>query len=131
MARVITDGVPVENAYEPPERPQTKQSPVIGEAFVQALSNAIIAGFRNMPPPVVHVEPSIVRPEVKINSPVYVTAPEVKVPPMTVNVPEGKVPVVNIEPATVTLQTNRPSKWHFTFHRDEFGRMTSADVEAK
>jgi hypothetical protein len=38
-----------------------------------------------MPAPVVNIPP-----EVKINSPVYVTAPEVNVPPTTVNVPDAK-----------------------------------------
>lgn len=101
----------------------------MGEAFALALSNAIVNGFRtaiaSMPAPVVNIP----KPEVKINSPVYVTAPEVKVPPTTVNVPDGKAPIVNIEPAKVTLQTNRPKKWKFTFNRDEFGRITTAEAE--
>lgn len=130
--RVITDGKPIPSGYAPPEAPKPKAVPQQGgmdAAFATALSNAIINGFRtaiaSLPAPVVNVP----KPEVKINSPVYVTAPEVKVPPTTVNVPDGKAPIVNIEPANVTLQTNRPNKWKFTFNRDEFGRITTAEAE--
>jgi hypothetical protein len=135
MPRVITDGTPVEGGYEPPPPPVRRGGELsLGEGFVAALSQAILAGFRNMPAPVINVEAPVMnvpKPEVKINSPVYVTAPEVKVPAATVNVPEGKAPVVNIEPAAVTLQTNRPDKWKFTIERDEYGRMTTIYAEAK
>jgi hypothetical protein len=101
----------------------------LGEAFATALSNAIINGFRtaiaSMPAPVVNVP----KPEVKINSPVYVTSPDVRVPPTTVNVPDAKAPIINIEPPSVTLQTNRPSKWKFTHSRDEYGRITTTIAE--
>ena len=130
MPRVITDGTPIEGGYEPPPPPPRRGE--LGEGFVQALSQAILLGFRSLPAPVVNVEAPVVnvpKPEVKVNSPVYVTAPEVKVPAMTVNVPEGKAPVVNIEPASVTLKTERPSKWKFTFNRDEFGRLITAECE--
>lgn len=131
--RVITDGKPIPAGYTPPEapkpKPQQPQQGMAGEAFAQALAGAIVNGFRtaiaSMPAPVVNIP----KPEVKINSPVYVTAPEVKVPPTTVNVPDGKAPIVNIEPASVTLQTNRPSKWKFTHNRDEYGRITTTIAE--
>jgi len=125
--RVITDGKPVESAYQPPPeapKPLPREAP-LGDSFVQALSNAILAGFRNLPAPVVNVP----KPEIKINAPVYVQPPEIKIPASTVNVPEGKTPVVNIEPASVTLQTNRPNKWKFTHNRDEYGRITTTIAE--
>lgn len=139
MPRVILDGTPIKSAYEPPPVPQRRpDQSSLSEAFARTLSEAIIAGFRSaiasLPPPVVNVEAPVVnipKPEVKINSPVYVQPPEIRIPAATVNVPEGKAPIVNIEPPAVTLQTSRPTKWHFTFHRDEYGRMTSADVEAR
>jgi hypothetical protein len=138
MPKILHDGIPVKQAYEPPPSQVSKQAPAFGSDFIRALSEAISAGFRTamaeMPAPVVNVEAPVVnvpKPEVKINSPVYVQTPEVRVPATTVNVPDGKTPVVNIEPATVTLQTNRPNKWHFDIHRDELGRMTTIDVEAR
>ena len=137
MPLVIKDGTPEEQAYQPPPQtlePKRTEAPAPGEDFARVLSNAIVTGFKDAvgqwTGPVINVP----KPEVKINSPVYVTAPDVKIPATTVNVPEGKAPVVNIEPATVTLQTNRPNKWKFTFERDEFGRMTTAwceDVSVK
>ena len=132
MPRVLANGKPVEGAYEPP--PPPSRGGELGEGFVQALSQAILIGFQSMPAPVINVEAPVMnvpKPEVKINSPVYVNPPDVKVPATTVNVPEGKAPVVNIEPAAVTLQTNRPSKWHFTINRNEYGQMTSIEAEAK
>lgn len=132
MPRVLANGKPVEGAYEPPPPPSRRGE--LGEGFTQALAQAIMAGLQSMPPPVINVEAPVMnvpKPEVKINSPVYVNPPDVKVPATTVNVPEGKAPVVNIEPAAVTLQTNRPNKWKFTIHRDELGRMTTIDAEAK
>ena len=131
MSRVILDGTPIKPAYEPPPRaPQQREAP-LNTAFVQALSNAIAVSFReaiaSLPAPVVNVP----KPEVKINSPVYVTTPEIKVPATTVNVPDGKAPVVNVEPPAVTLQTNRPTKWTFTVHRDSYDRITTIDAEAK
>jgi hypothetical protein len=128
--RVITDGKPIKSAYQPPpEAPRVQQSAPLGEAFAQTLSSAIISGLRaaiaQMPAPVINVP----KPEVKVNAPVYVQPPEIRIPASTVNVPEGKTPIVNIEPATVTLQTNRPSKWKFTFNRDEYGRITTAECE--
>ena len=131
MPRVITDGTLVESAYEPPPVPQRETSSSGNEAFAQALSQAILASFRNavasMPPPVINVP----KPEVKINAPVYVQPPDIKIPATTVNVPEGKAPVVNIEPANVTLKTERPNKWKFTFERNELGQITVAYAEAK
>ena len=132
MPRVLANGIPVERGYEPP--PPPRRGGELGEGFTQALAQAILTGLRNMPPPVINVEAPVMnvpKPEVKINSPVYVTAPDVRVPATTVNVPEGKAPVVNIEPPAVTLQTNRPSKWKFTVHRDELSRITTIDAEAK
>jgi hypothetical protein len=136
MPRVIIDGTPIAPAYEPPPRATQQREGSLNGAFVQALSDAITQGFRNavasMPPPVVNVEAPVVnipKPEIKINSPVYVTVPEVKIPPTTVNVPDGKAPVVNIEPAAVTLKTERPNKWLFDIKRDEFGRMTTIIAE--
>lgn len=132
MPRVLANGIPVEGGYEPP--PPPRRGGELGEGFVHQLSQAILMGLQNMPPPVINVEAPVMnvpKPEVKINSPVYVTAPEVRVPPTTVNVPEGKAPVVNIEPAAVTLQTNRPNKWKFTIHRNELGQMITIDAEAK
>ena len=132
MPRVITDGTPVERNYEPPEAPQPLQRDTShDEAFARALSQAIIAGFRNaiesMPAPVVNVP----KPEVKINSPVYVQPPEIRIPATTVNVPDGKAPVVNIEPASVTLQTNRPNEWEFKIvERNEFGQVVTIRAKA-
>jgi hypothetical protein len=131
--RVHKDTKPRELVYTPPSS-TPKPAPSNNGVDVQALSDAIIAGFRSIPAPVVNVEAPVVnvpKPEVKINSPVYVTAPDVKVPATTVNVPEQKSPVVNIEPAAVTLQTNRPSKWKFIFHRNEYGQIETVDAEAK
>jgi hypothetical protein len=131
--RVHKDAKPKELVYTPPSA-TPRPVPENNGVSVQALSAAIIAGFRSIPAPVVNVEAPVVnvpKPEVKINSPVYVTAPDVKVPATTVHVPEQKSPVVNIEPAAVTLQTNRPDKWKFTIERDEFGRMTTIYAEAK
>jgi hypothetical protein len=128
MPRVLHDGVPVKRNYEPPPLPMPPASP---EAIPPEFAMTIVQGFREaiarLPAPVVNVP----KPEVKINAPVYVTTPEVKVPSTTVNVPEGKAPVVNIEPAAVTLQTNRPSKWTFKFNRNELGQITTVDAEAK
>jgi hypothetical protein len=130
--RVITDGKVIPSGYTPPEAPKPKTAPQqgqLGEAFAQALAGAIVNGFRtaiaSLPAPVVNVP----RPEVRINAPVYVQPPEIKIPASTVNVPDGKAPIVNIEPASVTLQTNRPSKWKFTHNRDEFGRITTTIAE--
>jgi len=52
------------------------------------------------------------------------------VPATTVNVPEGKSPIVNIEPAAVTLQTNRPKEWEFEIFRNEYGQMTKIKARA-
>ena len=127
--RVIKDGKVVEAGYKPPAVPQREAPPTPAAPNSEALISAIITGFRSamlqIPPPVVHAP----QPEVKVNSPVYVQPPEIRIPATTVNVPEGKAPVVNIEPAAVTLQTIRPKKWIFTFHRDEFGRVTTVDAE--
>ena len=127
MARVITDGTPIENPYTPPEAPQQPSREAMGEAFALAIISGFKDAIAQMPAPVVNVP----KPEVKINSPVYVTAPEIKVPPTTVNIPDGKAPVVNIEPAAVTLKTERPDRWKFTFERNEFGQVTVAWAEAK
>lgn len=87
----------------------------------------IIKAITSMPPPVINVP----KPEVKINSPVYVQPTEVKVPPATVNVPESKAPIVNIEPAAVTLQTIRPKEWEFTItKRNDFGQVVTIRAKA-
>jgi hypothetical protein len=137
--RVLKDGKPRELTYTPPPPAVSKSAPPSdGGMSSRVLAEAIINGFRaaiaGMPAPVVNVEAPVVnvpKPEVRVNSPVYVQPPEVKVPATTVHVPEQKSPVVNIEPAAVTLQTNRPDKWKFTIERDEFGRMTTIYAEAK
>lgn len=134
MPRVITNGQPIESAYEPPQAP--KRQPELGNTH--ELAQAIIAGFReviaSMPPPVVNVEAPVVnvpKPEVKINSPVYVQPPEVKVPATTVNVPEGKAPVVNFESPDVILQTNRPKEWEFKIvERNDFGQVVTVRAKA-
>ena len=137
MSRVITDGRVIENRYSPPERSQPKSvAPAVSsfnpEQLMAGLSAAIVAGLgkalAQMPVPPAPVI-NIPKPEIKINSPVYVQPPDIKIPATTVNVPDQKAPIVNIEPANVTLQTNRPTKWKFTFHRDEFGRMDTAECE--
>lgn len=96
----------------------------LAAAIVSGMSKAI-SQMPAPPAPVINIP----KPEIKINSPVYVTAPDVKVPATTVNVPDQKAPIVNIEPASVTLQTNRPTKWLFDISRDEFGRMTTITCE--
>jgi hypothetical protein len=79
--RTITDGKVIENGYTPPEVPKAKQDvprETLDKSFVLALSNAIVQGFRSA---VLQMPASTAaKPEIKINSPVYVTAPEVKVP---------------------------------------------------
>ena len=135
--RVHKDAKPKESVYTPPQA-APKIAPENNGVSGKALAEAIVSGFRlaiaGMPAPVVHVEAPVVnvpKPEVRVNSPVYVSPTEVKVPPTTVHVPEQKSPVVNIEPAAVTLQTNRPSKWKFIFHRNEYGQIETVDAEAK
>jgi hypothetical protein len=94
---------------------------------MDALGRVIASAIASMPPPVINVP----KPEVKINSPVYVQPTEVKVPATTVNVPEAKAPIVNIEPAAVTLQTNRPVEWIFTItKRNEFGQAVTIHAKA-
>jgi hypothetical protein len=125
------DGAPsIGRAYMPPDEPSAE--PKNDEAalryvtdLIERLPGMIAAATRA---PVVHVE-APKAPEVKINAPVYVQPPDVKVPPTVVNVPEGKTPIVNIEPAAVTLKIHRPNKWKFDFKRDEYGRMISATCE--
>ena len=125
-----------ENAYTPPPLPPKDSNGVQPNltALAKAMSEAITKAMAAMPAPVVHVDAPVVnvpKPEVKITSPVYVTVPEIKVPATTVNVPDGKAPVVNIEPAAVTLQTNRPKKWKFSVSkRDEYQRIVEWTAEA-
>jgi hypothetical protein len=78
--------------------------------------------------PIVHVETP--KAEVKVSHPpIYVNVPEIKVPQApAINMPEGRAPVVNVEP-TINLTVRRPNKWLFTFYRDEYGRMTTAECE--
>jgi hypothetical protein len=135
MPRVLANGKPIEGAYEPPPPPSRHGGELaVGEGFVTALSQAILTGFRNMPPPVINVEAPVMnvpKPEVKINSPVYVQPPEIKIPASTVNLPDQKAPIVNIEPAAVTLQTNRPNEWEFTvIKRNEYGQVVTIRAKA-
>ena len=129
MPRVLTDGVPIKSAYEPPPKAQVpQQREALSGAFVQSLSNAIMAGVKEA---IASLPAPVIKPEVKINSPVYVTTPDVKIPATTVNVPEGKAPVVNVEPPTVTLQTNRPNEWEFkVIERNEFGQIVVVRAKA-
>jgi hypothetical protein len=131
--RVHKDAKPRELVYTPPSAtPKTSPPPVNDEASLNKLIEAFRTVIASIPAPVVHVEAPVVsvpKPEVKINAPVYVQPPEVRVPATTVNVPEGKTPVVNIEPAAVTLKTERPQKWKFTFQRNEYGQLETAYAE--
>ena len=135
MPRVISadqlDGAKsVERAYEPPEAPKEVKAPDetlrLVASLIQQLPGMIASGSKA---PIIHVE-TPPAPDVKVTSPVYVTAPEVKVPAATVNVPEGRAPVVNVEPPTVHLSVSRPKKWKFTVHRNDFGQITTIDAEA-
>lgn len=127
MPRVITDGRPLESPYTPPEAPQQPPREAMGEAFALAIISGFKDAIAQIPAPVVNVP----KPEVKISSPVYVTAPEIKVPATTVNVPETKAPIVNIEPAAVTLKTERPREWEFkVIERNEFGQMVTIRAKA-
>jgi hypothetical protein len=130
--RVHKDATPKELVYTPPSVTPKTSPPVNNEASLSKFIEAVKAAIASIPAPVVHVEAPVVsvpKPEVKINAPVYVQPPEVRVPATTVNVPEGKTPVVNIEPAAVTLKTERPQKWKFTFERNEYGQLETAYAE--
>jgi hypothetical protein len=135
MPRVISDedfngAAPIKRNYDAPEaaaKPAPKEA--MGEGFVYALSKAIIEGFREMPTPIVHVE-APKAPEVKVNSPVYVSPARIDIPQAPeVVIPEGKQPIVNVEPATVNLSVSRPKAWHFKIKRNDYGQMT--DIYAR
>lgn len=141
MSRAISqdkvNGAKKVESYKPPEAPKKldPNDPALKEIsnLLKNLPFLISAAIKepviNIPAPVVHVD-AAKAPDVKVNSPVYMQPPEIKIPATTVNVPENKAPIVNIEPAAVTLQTNRPKKWRFVFNRDEFSRITTVEAEA-
>jgi hypothetical protein len=134
--RVHKDAKPKELVYTPPSatpKPVPENNGVSGKAIAEAIVSGFRSAIAGMPAPVVHVEAPVVnvpKPEVRINSPVYVSPPDVKVPATTVHVPEGKAPVVNIEPAAVTLQTNRPNEWEFEVRRNEYGQIVTIRAKA-
>lgn len=151
MARALTSdrangATKIESGYHPPvPKPQltdTRSAPTDDKVLKQILSvlerlpimigAAVKPPVVNVPAPIVNVE-APKAPEVKINQPpVYVSAPEVKMPPMPrIEAPEQKAPIVNVEPAVVHLSTRRPDKWKFTINRNEFGQITTVDAEAK
>jgi hypothetical protein len=89
-------------------------------AMIAAVVKQVVA---NIPAPVVNVE-APKTPEVKAAFR-STDPPQVKVPATVVNVLDGKAPVVNVEPPEVHLTIRWPSKWLFTFSRDEYGRITT------
>jgi hypothetical protein len=133
VARVIPDELlkdarKVESGYEPPKAPKevkaTDETLKLVASLIQQLPGMIKA-------PIVHVE-TPKPPDVKVTSPVYVTSPKVEVPqPPAIQMPEGKAPVVNVEPPVVHLSVSRPKAWKFTVHRNDFGQITTIDAEAK
>lgn len=141
MARAISadqvNGAKKVSSYKPPEAPKKldPNDPALNEIanLLKNLPFLISAAIKepeiNVPAPVVHVD-AAKAPDVKVNSPVYVNQPEIKIPATVVNVPENKAPVVNIEPAAVTLQTNRPKEWEFSFSRNEYGQITTVRAKA-
>ena len=68
-------------------------------------------------------------PDVKVNSPVYLNTPDVKVPATTVNVPQASTPAVHVDAPEVNVTIRRPQAWKFTFDRNQYGQMTTAWVE--
>jgi hypothetical protein len=142
MSRAISsdkvNGAKKVEGYKPPEAPKKldPNDPALNEIsnLLKNLPFLISAAIKdppeiNVPAPVVHVD-AAKAPDVKVNSPVYVNPPEIKIPATVVNVPENKAPIVNIEPAAVTLQTNRPKEWEFSFSRNEYGQITTVRARA-
>jgi hypothetical protein len=136
MPRVIPDdrlagAKDAERAYEPPSvPPKPEAKPDDSVRLVTELLNRLpgmIASSAKAP--IVHVEAK--PPDVRVTNPVYVTPPEIRIPQApAVNIPEGRAPVVNIEPPVVNLTVSRPKKWKFTVHRNELGQITIIDAEA-
>jgi hypothetical protein len=137
MARVVSaellDGARrVDRAYEPPEAPskegaKSDKSLALVVALIQRLPDMIASATKA---PVVNIEAQK-PPDIKVTSPVYVTPPEIKIPQApAVQIPDGKAPVVNVEPPDVHLTISRPNKWKFDISRDEYGRMTTIIAEA-
>jgi hypothetical protein len=136
MSRAISqdkvNGAKKVESYKPPEAPKKldPNDPALKEIsnLLKNLPFLISAAIKepviNIPAPVVHVD-AAKAPEVKVNSPVYMNPPEIKIPATVV-----KAPIVNIEPAAVTLQTNRPKEWEFSFSRNEYGQITTVRAKA-
>jgi hypothetical protein len=101
------------------------------KAILQQLPQMIASAIKT---PVVHVG----SPNVTVDLPkheqkqpyVSVNVPEIKIPQApAVNIPPGKAPIVHVEAPVVNLTIRRPNKWHFTFERDEYGYIISAECE--
>ena len=137
MPRVIDadqlDGATrVERGYEPPSpppKPVSKGDETLKllATLIERLPQMIAAGTKA---PVVMME-AAKAPDVKITSPVYVSPSEVNVPQApAVNIPEGKAPIVNVEPPNVHLTIKRPDEWEFTIKRNEYGQMETIRAKA-
>lgn len=96
-------------------------------AMPDMISAVVRQTIQGIPAPVIHVDSK--PPDVKVNSPVYINPPDIKVPPTTVNVPESQAPVVHVDPPEVNLSIKRPGAWTFTFDRNEYGQLTTIWAE--
>ena len=129
----------VERGYSPPA---VRSQPSATDKLLREISTTletlpvmIAAAIKppvvNVPAPVVNVEAA--KPaDVKINqAPVYVSTPEIKMPPHpTIQMPEQRAPVVNVEPPDVHLTINRPKEWIFDIKRNEYGQMMTIHAKA-